>query len=317
MSSVILEDEARFQWIYQGRIPQDLTYADCTQTMPQQPLPERIITPHTGLDAYTDAISSILTNFSQSRSLAWRILLRDTRAMYRRSLLGYAWLFLPSLATVFVWVFLNKQGLVNIDSGDVPYPLFVLTGTVLWTAFNSSVMGMQGVLQSAGGSLSKINFPHEALIMTALGQALLNSVPTMLLLFPALLLYGGNIVLSMLLFPLGFLVLLLLGAAIGLVFVPIGALYGDVGRAIQLGLRFGFFVTPVVYALPQSGTTRSLLLYNPVTAPLVTSRSWFVGGEAPLAMETIIVGVVSLLILGLATVAFKVAMPHIIERMNS
>jgi len=287
------------------------------ETTTRETLPVRIITPHNGLEAFTDAINSLKRDFPQSRALAWRMLLRDTRAMYRQSLLGYFWLLLPPLAMVLVWVLLNSSSLVNIESGNVPYPLFVITGTVLWTAFNASVMAMQEIMGSARSTLSKINFPHEALIMTAFGKALLNSVIPALLLIPALLIYGASPGMPALLFPLGFLALTLLGCAIGLLFVPIGALYGDVGRAIQLALRFGFFVTPVIYALPDNGLTRTLLLWNPVTAPLVTSRSWLVGGESVLVLETALVFTVSLVLLIIATIMFKVVMPHLIERLNS
>lgn len=277
----------------------------------------RVITPHQGLDAFSDAIRTLLCDFPQSRALAWRMLLRDTRAMYRQSLLGYVWLFLPPLATVLVWVLLNKSSLVNIDAGEVPYPLFVITGTVLWTAFNASVMAMQEIMGSARSMLSKVNFPHEALIMTAFGKALLNSAIPALLVIPALLIYDVSPGLTALLFPLGFLVLIVLGCAVGLLFVPIGALYGDVGRAMQLALRFGFFVTPVIYALPPAGLTRTLLLWNPATVPLVTSRSWLVGGESVLSAEMGLVFTISLALLILATVIFKVVMPHLIERLNS
>ncbi|WP_354694223.1 ABC transporter permease [Elongatibacter sediminis] len=280
-------------------------------------MPVRVITPHAGLEAFTDAIRSLVRDFPQSRALAWRMLLRDTRAMYRQSLLGYVWLFLPPLATVLVWVLLNSSSLVNIEVGTVPYPLFVITGTVLWTAFNASVMAMQEIMGSARSMLSKVNFPHEALIMTAFGKALLNSVIPALLLVPALIVYGIPPGLPALLFPLGFLTLLLLGCALGLLFVPIGALYGDVGRAIQMGLRFGFFVTPVIYAMPESALTRTLLLWNPVSAPLVSSRSWLIGGESVFVWETVLVGLISIFLLAIATLVFKVVMPHLIERLNA
>jgi len=290
---------------------------DANESKYSDDLPVRVITPHRGVEAFTDAIHSLIQDFPQSRALAWRMLLRDTRAIYRQSLLGYTWLILPPLATVFVWVFLNSTRLVNIDAGEVPYPLFVITGTVLWTAFNGSVMAMQEIMGSARGMLSKINFPHEALVMMALGKALMNSIIPALLLIPAFLIYGFNPGILALLFPLGFLVLIVMGCAIGLLFVPIGALYGDVGRAIQMALRFGFFVTPVIYALPESGLTRNLLLWNPVTAPLVSSRSWLVGGESIFAFETVLVFIVSFSILIIATIMFKVVMPHLIERLNS
>jgi len=297
--------------------PQSSSAGDPGDSTRLHDLPVRIITPHNGLEAFTHAIRSIVRDFPQSRALAWRMLVRDTQAMYRQSLLGYVWLFLPPLATVLVWVLLNSTSLVNIDAGEVPYPLFVITGTVLWTALNSSVMAMQEIMGSARSMLSKINFPHEALVMMALGKALMNSIIPALLLIPAFLIYGFNLGFSALLFPLGFLVLIVLGCAVGLLFVPIGALYGDVGRAIQLALRFGFFVTPVIYALPKSGLTRNLLLWNPVTAPLVSSRSWLVGGESIFAIETVLVFIVSFFILIIATIMFKVVMPHLVERLNS
>lgn len=279
-------------------------------------LPTRVITPHNGREAISYAFNSVIRDFPQSRALAWRMLVRDTQAMYRQSLLGYLWLFLSPLATVLVWVFLDSTSLVKIEAGEVPYPLFVITGTLLWTAFNSSVMAMQEIIGNARAMLSKVNFPHEALVMSAFGKAILNSVIPVLLLIPALLIYRVSPSLSMLLFPVGFLVIILLGCALGLVFVPIGALYGDVGRMIQLGLRFGFFVTPVIYALPASGLTRTLLLWNPVSAPLVSSRSWLIGGEPVFAAEMVLVFVASSLLLGLAVIMFKVVMPHLIERLN-
>ena len=130
-----------------------MNFQEATELNPeQQPatveLPVRIITPHNGLEAFTYAINSIVSDLPQSAALAWRMLVRDNKAMYRQSLLGYVWLLLPSLATVLVWVFLNKTSLVNIETGDVPYPLFVITGTVLWTAFSTSVMAMQEIIVS-------------------------------------------------------------------------------------------------------------------------------------------------------------------------
>jgi len=280
-------------------------------------LPIRVITPHGGLEAFADAIRSLVRDFPQSRALAWRMLLRDTRAMYRQSLLGYVWLFLPPLATVLVWVFLNSTSLVSIDAGKVSYPLFVITGTVLWTAFNSSVMAMLEITGSARAMLSKVNFPHEALILMAFGKAFLNSVIPAFLLIPTLLLYEIDSGASMLLFPFGLIAIILLGCAIGLFFIPIGALYGDVGRGIQLALRFGFFVTPVIYALPPSGPTRTLLLWNPVTAPLVSSRAWLIGGESALVLEMVLILLMSIFLLVFATIVFKVVMPHMIERLGS
>jgi len=276
----------------------------------------RVITPDTGIDAFARAIGSTIRGFPQAWALAWRMFLRDTRAAYRQSLLGYVWLLAPPLANTFVWVFLNSRELLMINTGGVPYVVFVLSGTLLWTAFNTAVVNMLGVLGGAGGALSKVNFPHESLVYSALAKAILDAMIPALILIPALPFVGLTPGVGMLFFPVGILAVLLVGSAIGLVFVPVAALYTDISRALQMGLRFAFFLTPVIYALPKTGRTRMVLLCNPVTAPLVTTRTWLVGEGEALPILFFAIAACALVLFLVSIVIFKVAMPHIIERLN-
>jgi lipopolysaccharide transport system permease protein len=279
-------------------------------------LPERVITPHDGIEAFSDAIRSIGRDWSFTRGLAWRMFLRDTRATYRQSFLGYIWLLLPALANTLVWVFLNGANVVSIDSGHVPYPLFVFTGTVLWTAFNGSIVGAMGIIDEARGTLAKVNFPHESLVLTAFGKSVLNTAATAVFVIPFLLIYRIPLTTSMLLFPLGILATMICGTALGLIVVPMTALFSDFGRAIHLGLRFAFFLTPVIFPVPPSGWGYRLMIVNPATSLFVTSRSWLIGGEPPMYLTFSIVTVCSILLLLAAIVILKVSLPHIIERIS-
>lgn len=283
----------------------------------QSGLQERIITPHNGIEAFTDAIRSMVRDWPFTRGLAWRMFLRDTRATYRQSFLGYFWLLLPALANTLVWVFLNGAKVVNIDSGDVPYPLFVFTGTVLWTAFNGSLVGAMSIIEEARGTLAKVNFPHESLILTAFGKSLLNTAATAIFVIPFLFLYHVEFRTTMLLFPLGILATMLCGTALGLIVVPFAALFSDLGRAIHLGLRFGFFLTPVIFPVPKSGWGHQLMVLNPATSLFVTSRSWLIGGEPPMYLAFSLVVFASVILLTLGVVMLKVALPHIIERISA
>jgi lipopolysaccharide transport system permease protein len=150
------------------------------------PTPVRVITPHSGLDAFRSASKSLVTDFSQARELAWRFFLRDTRAEHRQSILGYFWLVFPALANTLTWVFLNKQNVIHIDTGGAPYPLFVLSGTLLWGAFNSSVMVMIGIIGTARGVLARVNFPREAVVYAGVLRSSVDSLLAALLLIPAL-----------------------------------------------------------------------------------------------------------------------------------
>jgi lipopolysaccharide transport system permease protein len=280
-------------------------------------LPIRVIVPHSGLAGIRFAVASIFSGFRQARQLAWRFFLRDTRAAHRQSILGYFWMILPPLANTLVWVFLNKSDVIRIDSGSTPYPLFVLAGTILWGAFNGGLMASMGVVGEARGVLSKVNFPHESLIYTAFLKSLLDSLIPALLILPALLIYGVGFHTSTLGFLVALLAALSLGLGIGILLIPIAALYSDVSRAIQLALRFGFFVTPVIFPLPQGGLSRTLFCLNPITPIIVSGRAWLVGsGETMNTAFFLVIAAVLLLSL-FGMILFKVAMPHLIERLSS
>ena len=95
------------------------------ETRSGAPLKEHVITPNGGLGAFTEAWRSVLRDFPQSRSLGWRMFVRDTSAIYRQSLLGYVWLVLPAIATSLIWIVLNSQKLVSLETSSDSVPLFI------------------------------------------------------------------------------------------------------------------------------------------------------------------------------------------------
>jgi lipopolysaccharide transport system permease protein len=274
----------------------------------------RIITPQSGLSAFRLSAGKLITDFSAAFHLATRLFIRDTSAEHRQSLLGYTWLVAPLLGNTLVWVFLNSQKVISIDSGSVPYALFVLSGVVLWTAFNGAVMSMLGVVSTAKGVLSKVSFPHESLVYSGMLRSLLDGTLAALVLIPAMLFLGGTWSSANFLYPLALFACLVLGWSLGLLFVPIAALYGDISKAIQLALRFGFFLTPVVFPVPSSGIARKFMQINPVTPLIASGRSWLTGSPElmPAGFTLCTVGAILLFCVGL--IIYKVAMPYVIER---
>jgi lipopolysaccharide transport system permease protein len=281
------------------------------------PLPVRVITPQAGLAGFREAFLSLFTAWTTAGPLAWRFFLRDTRAAHRQSLLGYFWVILPPLANTLVWVFLNNGDVVRIDSGNVPYPIFVLAGTILWASFNGSLVAMLGTINDGKGLLSKINFPQESLVYKSFLKSLVEGGIPALLLIPAIFFYGIGWHIGILLFPLSVIASLLLGSAIGLILAPITALYHDVSRGMQLILRFGFFLTPVIFPLPAAGMPRLLMLINPVTPILVSGRAWLTGSGEAMPVAFLVVVMICLALLAFGLVIYKVVLPTLIERLSS
>jgi lipopolysaccharide transport system permease protein len=151
-------------------------------------------------------------------------------------------------------------------------------------------------------------------LLVVLYKAVLNVGTTLLLLPPLLLVYPVELRWEILLFPLGVFVTMFSGLSIGLALLPFAALFQDLSRAVHLGMRFAFFLTPVVFPLPASGMTRYLMEWNPATYLIVDSRAWLLGGETPQILPFCIVTTISVLLFALGLLTMKVALPHIIER---
>ena len=81
-------------------------------------------------------LSINLKEIWQFRELFFILAWRDIKVRYKQTLLGAAWAILQPLVSTFIFtIFFGK--LAKIPSGDLPYPLFVLSGLVFWGFFSN------------------------------------------------------------------------------------------------------------------------------------------------------------------------------------
>ena len=285
----------------------------------RNPLPRVVYSPDTGLRHPLDLVKGMWHDAfcHQSRSLAWRLFVRNMSAQFRQSLLGYFWLFFPPLVNSAVFIFLNSQGIVRIADTGVPYPVFVLLGNLLWQVL---IMLMQAPIQGINrekGLLTKLNFSREALLVASFLEGCAMAFIPLLAVPLILVAFRMPIGLNMLLAPVGILGLCIFAFAIGVFLTPLGTLYQDIGRAIPVVARFWMFATPVIYALPATGKTRTLLMLNPATPFIETARDWMLGQPADLLPLFTLYTLLSTLLLLFGLVVYRLAMPIIVERMSA
>jgi lipopolysaccharide transport system permease protein len=84
-------------------------------------------------------IKESLKDIVSSRFLAKQLAIRDIKAQYRQSFLGIIWAFITPLSTALVWIILSKSGAVKLSETGVPYPVYVFSGTLLWSIVVDSI----------------------------------------------------------------------------------------------------------------------------------------------------------------------------------
>ena len=279
--------------------------------------PVTVYTPDSSLANPAVMVRGMFRDLMASRGLAWRLASRDINAHYRQAFLGLLWAFIMPLANTITWIFLSSTGIVSVGKTALPYPVYVLTGTMLWAILMDAMNAPLAHTNAARGMLTKLNFPREAILLSGIYQTLFNAAIKVCLLIPALLIMGVNPGWGVLLFPFGLLSLVLVGTAAGLLITPVGMLYTDIGRALPLMMQFLMYLSPVVFPAPQEGLASALFQLNPLTPVILTARDWLTGRPPEflgffLAVNTI--AVVSLLVVW---IAYRLAMPILIERMSA
>lgn len=255
-------------------------------------------------------VARAVSDLGRSRSAAWALFVANLRSQHRRAWLGYLWLLIPALATAAVCALMQSRRIVAVGPTELPYPLFVLSGMVLWQAFLDGLNAPLEQLGKARQVITRSAVPHEAVIGAAALQALLGAAIRLAVLAAALAFFRLPLAPAALLFPLGMLALLVLGLAIGLLAAPLGLLYDDVARVLFLAAAMLFFLTPVAYPLPAEGLFR----LNPLGLLIATSRGWLTGG--PTGPVFVAITAASLAALAFAWLFYRLARPHVVARLG-
>ncbi len=242
--------------------------------------------------------------------------MRDLKAMYRQSYLGYIWIFAAPLVTTGVWLFMNSQKIVQVAETPVPYLLYVMVGTVLWTTFSSAVSQPLVSFNSGRPTFMKLKVAPEAFVAAGLVKVLFDLGVRLLLVVPVFWVAGVMPPSTALLFPFAVFCLLLLALAFGMLLVPLGALYQDVGRGTTMLLGFAMYLTPVVYPPVETGWVAILLRLNPVMPCLMTARDWLTLGPSDYVIPMVVIALCSLVVIFIATIMLRIAVPHLIVRMG-
>ncbi len=183
---------------------------------------------------------------------------------YRQAVLGVSWVILKPALTMMVFTFVFSR-VAKLDSGAVPYSVFVLAALVPWQFFASAVSESSSCLIEHSNMISKIYFPRIALPISAILVNLFDACITLCLLVLLALWFVGWFSFSVLLLPLMILQIVFLAAGFGCWLAALNVKYRDFRYIVPFVLQIGLYASPVGYSsnvVPEKYQT--IFLMNPL-----------------------------------------------------
>jgi homopolymeric O-antigen transport system permease protein len=277
----------------------------------------RVYTPDSPLRRPKEFVSDVARDVRSLRVLTWRLVVRDLAATYRQTAFGYLWAVLPAVFLAVVWIGLNSSKVINVETGDVPYAAFVITGTTFWQLFLDALNSPLKQMTQNRSMLNRVNFPAEALIASGIAQVLFSFLVKLVVLAIALAVVGAPVKATAPLIVLPALGLLILGTVIGILIAPIGMLYKDIEQGLLMIVLPLLFLTPVVYPVQSGGAIGRIMHLNPLTPMFEVTREFLFGGSSGYVTEFFAVCGVSVVLALVGWVVYRVSLPILIERLEA
>jgi len=213
-----------------------------------------------------------LRNLLKYRGLIQSLVVRDLKARYRGSVLGFFWSFVNPLLLLLIYTFVFTVVLPGTHTKDLePYALFMFCGILPWTWFSSSLLEASTVLISSGNLIKKVLFPAEVLPIVTVLANMVHFLLGLPILVGFLIYFRQPInATDLVWFPVIVFTQLLLTVGLALIVSALTVHFRDLKDLLANLITLWFFATPIIYPMQLAaqvgqGLSKRVLDLNPFT----------------------------------------------------
>lgn len=242
----------------------------------------------------------------QYKSLIVMLVSRNYKIQYKQTILGPAWIFINVLLSsgLFSLVF----GYIGKFSSDgLPYFLFYMSASILWSFFSGCVSGNSGVFINNAYVFGKVYFPRLVVpVSNVIFELVRFGLQFCIFIIIWILFYSQGKVqfmgIKLLWIPCLIIIMALLGMSIGMIVSSLTTKYRDLNHCIGFGLQVLMYASPILYPISQlPDFLKPIVLLNPTASVIETFRYILTGSGTihfgALAYSTIMTGIVTLIAL--------------------
>lgn len=203
----------------------------------------------------------------KNRILLAELVRTDFKLRYENSVLGYIWSVLNPLL-LFGVLYVVFGVFLNVGRGVENFPIYLLTGIVLWRFFTEATKGGLSAIVQRGGLIRKVNFPKYIIVISGTVSALINLVINMFVVFIFMLISGIGLDWGALWIIIYIFEMYVLALGVSFVLSTANVFLRDIGNIWEIVLQAGIYATPIIYPLQivadRSIMSAQLLILNPI-----------------------------------------------------
>jgi lipopolysaccharide transport system permease protein len=212
------------------------------------------------------------------RELFYFFTWRDVKVKYKQAALGIVWAILQPLIMMLVFTLIFSKAL-NVKSDDIPYPVFALSGLLIWNIFSNGLQNSANSMVSNANIIKKIYFPRLVIPLSAILTVLVDFLFALIIYAIVLIYYHQSINFFKLIIylPLSILLTVVTTFGIGTFLAALNVKYRDFQYLLPFMIQFLLFVNPVLYSAKAftNPVINTIMKCNPIASAIQLNRSIF------------------------------------------
>jgi ABC-2 type transport system permease protein len=221
--------------------------------------------------------------------LLWLMSVTEFKRVYFGTVLGYLWSLIRPLMLFGVLLFVFTK-VFRVGSEKVEhYPVFLLTGIVLYGFFQESSSQAVTSVVSEEGVVRKTQFPRLVIPLSSILTGIMNLGLNLIVVLAFVIAFGVDPSWSWLLFPVALAALFVLTSAIGMALSVLYVRFRDVAIIWAVVAQVLMYMTPILYPVDafNNKTYEHLLMINPLAVIFEQVRVWVLHEpNAPTALDS-------------------------------
>lgn len=198
---------------------------------------------------------------------------------YKQTAIGVLWVVLQPVVTTAIFTILFSS-FARFETKDVPYPLFALSGLMIWLFVHTAITMASNSFVSNTNLVTKVYFPRLIVPFAATLAGIIDLLFSLGILVVLMIYYGILPTLQILFAPLFLMLAIIQTIAFGTLFSALNVRFRDVKFALPFALQVWMIASPIFYPSNLlSDKWRLIFAVNPLVGILEGFRASIFGTE--------------------------------------
>jgi lipopolysaccharide transport system permease protein len=160
----------------------------------------------------------------------------------------------------------------------MPFVVYIVIGMTLWMFLSGTILSSITAIQKGKTVLETSKYPLLAVILSSFGQMVFDTSVRIGFVIVVLIFFKISLSWGILLLPIALLPLTLFSLGLGMILAVLNVIIKDVGNMADVVMRYGVFLSSVIFPMPETDLLGRLNLLNPFNTFVVAIRDLIVFG---------------------------------------